>query len=75
MNTIFWLAVFCAVCSYGYFFINWLALWATSKGWAIDKTERSMKEYLAVKHYGVFYFMQFRWFFIGVGFTILAVTI
>jgi hypothetical protein len=75
MNAIFWLSVFAAVCSYGYFILNWFSLWATKKGWLVDKSQRSVLEYAAVNQRGVIHYMSFKWLFIGIGLTILAVNL
>lgn len=75
MNAIFWLTVFCAGCSYGYFILNWISLWATKKGWLLDKSKRSLLEYAAVNQRGIAHYLEIKWIFVGIGLTILAVNL
>lgn len=75
MNAIFWLSVFAAVCSYGYFILHWAALWAVKKGYGVDKSRISILEHIAVQQRGILYHLQIRWLIIGIGLTILAVNL
>lgn len=68
MNTIFWLAIFVAVCGIGRFFLAWVVLESTKRyGNQVTRVLIEMK--------GVVSFLPYMWLVIGIAGLIVACTI